>query len=335
MTLRDDLPPVALVLSGGNALGAFLAGAHEALHRAGIRPAVVCGTSVGAVVGAIIAGNRDEDRLPRLRALWDRAALPSIFAGPRAMRQHVGSITSRMAGVPGIFGHHLPATEGLHDATPLRESLVRLVDFAVLGETGVSFRINAVDAANGEELVFDNHADRIGPDHLLASAAFVPDFPPVEVEGRTLVDGSLARNIMLPPADWLFAEGPRLCIVLDCIDPMTGPPRDFDQLLRCRQELPFAQQARQQLAALMREAELRSAAAKPWRGSLTVLHLFNPAGTDAHSQRQWDYSAETLGERHESGMRVAEDALEWLVDASFPEGAVVLREFRRPVADNA
>ncbi|WP_245505191.1 patatin-like phospholipase family protein [Neorhizobium sp. S3-V5DH] len=51
-------PEVWLCLSGGNALGAYHAGAYSALHAAGIRPKRVDGTSVGAVVGALIAGNR-------------------------------------------------------------------------------------------------------------------------------------------------------------------------------------------------------------------------------------------------------------------------------------
>ncbi|WP_375165015.1 patatin-like phospholipase family protein [Rhizobium hidalgonense] len=60
-----------LCLSGGNALGAYHAGAYSVLHRAGIRP-VRIGTSVGAIVAAIIAGNNWDNRLARLgRVLGD------------------------------------------------------------------------------------------------------------------------------------------------------------------------------------------------------------------------------------------------------------------------
>src|SRR4051794_4100231 len=37
---------IALVLAGGNALGAFEAGAYQALHDAGLRPDWVVGTSI-------------------------------------------------------------------------------------------------------------------------------------------------------------------------------------------------------------------------------------------------------------------------------------------------
>ena len=46
-----------LVLQGGGALGAYQAGAYEALAIAGHRPSWVAGISIGAVYSAIIAGN--------------------------------------------------------------------------------------------------------------------------------------------------------------------------------------------------------------------------------------------------------------------------------------
>jgi len=63
---------VVLVLQGGGALGAYQVGVYEALHAAGIEPDWVIGTSIGAINGAIIAGNRPEDRVARLRELWRR-----------------------------------------------------------------------------------------------------------------------------------------------------------------------------------------------------------------------------------------------------------------------
>ena len=40
---------VALVLQGGGALGAYQAGVYHALHKAGIEPDWIIGTSIGAV----------------------------------------------------------------------------------------------------------------------------------------------------------------------------------------------------------------------------------------------------------------------------------------------
>ena len=47
----------AFVLGGGGLLGAAEAGMASALLDAGIRPDVVCGTSVGAINGAALAAD--------------------------------------------------------------------------------------------------------------------------------------------------------------------------------------------------------------------------------------------------------------------------------------
>jgi len=60
---------VALILQGGGALGAYQAGVYQALHEGDIEPDWITGVSIGGINAAIIAGNRRENRLPRLAAL--------------------------------------------------------------------------------------------------------------------------------------------------------------------------------------------------------------------------------------------------------------------------
>ena len=68
-----ELPgQVVLVLQGGGALGAYQVGVFQAMHEAGIEPDWVIGTSIGALNGAIIAGNPPAGRMRRLDAFWDR-----------------------------------------------------------------------------------------------------------------------------------------------------------------------------------------------------------------------------------------------------------------------
>src|SRR2546427_12595595 len=61
---------VVRVLQGGGALGAYQVGVYEALHEAGIEPDWVIGTSIGAINGALIAGNAPLHRLERLHTFW-------------------------------------------------------------------------------------------------------------------------------------------------------------------------------------------------------------------------------------------------------------------------
>ena len=51
---------LTLVLSGGHALGAFQAGAIDALLAGGVRFDRVLGTSIGAINGAIFCGNEPQ-----------------------------------------------------------------------------------------------------------------------------------------------------------------------------------------------------------------------------------------------------------------------------------
>src|SRR5258708_23382873 len=72
----EQLPgQVGLVLQGGGARGAYQVGVYQGLHEAGVEPDWVIGTSMGAVNGAIIAGNAPEERLPRLLEFWDKVRL--------------------------------------------------------------------------------------------------------------------------------------------------------------------------------------------------------------------------------------------------------------------
>src|SRR6516164_7770569 len=69
---RKKLGQIVLVLQGGGALGAYQAGAYQALQEAGIEPDWVIGTSIGAINASLIAGNAPDMRLERLREFWDR-----------------------------------------------------------------------------------------------------------------------------------------------------------------------------------------------------------------------------------------------------------------------
>ena len=61
----------AFVLGGGGVLGAAEVGMARALLEAGIRPDLVCGTSVGAINGAAIAANPTPEGAEDLLAIWD------------------------------------------------------------------------------------------------------------------------------------------------------------------------------------------------------------------------------------------------------------------------
>lgn len=67
---RPDHERIALVLQGGGALGAYQAGAYQALEERGFTPDWIAGTSIGSISGAIIAGNAAGNRVYRLEEFW-------------------------------------------------------------------------------------------------------------------------------------------------------------------------------------------------------------------------------------------------------------------------
>ncbi len=62
-------PTTAIVMSGGGSKGAFQVGALKRMYEVGIRPQIVCGTSVGALNGAKLAEN-SETVISELETLW-------------------------------------------------------------------------------------------------------------------------------------------------------------------------------------------------------------------------------------------------------------------------
>jgi hypothetical protein len=52
--------------------GACRAGVYEALAEADLYPERIAGTSIGAIDGALIAGNAPEPRIDKRQALWER-----------------------------------------------------------------------------------------------------------------------------------------------------------------------------------------------------------------------------------------------------------------------
>src|ERR1700688_3906594 len=56
---------IVLVFQGGGALGAYQAGVFQAIHEANIGVDWICGTSIGAINGALIAGNLTGQRVER------------------------------------------------------------------------------------------------------------------------------------------------------------------------------------------------------------------------------------------------------------------------------
>jgi len=204
-----------LVLQGGGALGAYQVGVYEALHEAGIELDWVIGTSIGAINGAIIAGNPPARRLERLSEFWQRTEHHSRrFPGGSNALINMLTMTQ---GIPGFFAPNpaswlgLNASAGIEEASyystaPLRETLGALVDFDYLNGRHTRLTVGAVSALSGEMRYFDSRDERIMAEHVMASGALPPAFPAVRIDGEPYWDGGLYSNT---PIEAVLDDRPR------------------------------------------------------------------------------------------------------------------------------
>src|SRR5262245_33260026 len=199
--MNPDRPKeVVLVLQGGGAIGSYQAGVLEALAAERVSPNWVAGISIGAINGALIAGNAPRNRIARLRDFWElvSSALPEPAWTPDGhTHRWLSSLAATHAlvfGVPGFFTPRIPpaplqpcGTPGAisyYDTTPLRETLERLVDFELLNGGNVRLSIGAVNVRTGNLPWFDTANQKLDVRHVMAAGALPPGFPQVATDGE-------------------------------------------------------------------------------------------------------------------------------------------------------
>ncbi|MGI6244335.1 MAG: FAD-dependent oxidoreductase [Pseudochelatococcus sp.] len=202
----DDIPTQnVFVLQGGGALGAFETGVVRGLEEHGIYPDIVAGVSIGAINGAVIAGNpRDPTRA--LEAFWKELTVtaPHHLLPDDAKRTAV-SMQILAFGVPSFFRPRWfpPAFDptqlpfnwtSYYDTTPMKSLLRKYVDFARLKDSPVRLLVSAVNVNTAELEIFDSYVDNMTPDHILASGSLPPSFPWTEIDGKSYWDGGIISN---------------------------------------------------------------------------------------------------------------------------------------------
>ena len=308
---------IALVLGGGNALGAYLAGACEHLHEQGVLPDRIVGASIGAVTGAILAGSPHERRLARLEEFWAEAALhtiPAMPSGHRGRQVYNGAHVALAAalGRPSIFGHRypglwsilpgMPGDVALYDHAPLRRTLERLVDFDRLNRAEMRFTVACTCVETGEDVYFDTTRDEIRPEHILASAAIAPLFPPVEIGRRLLGDPGYANNLPLDPVFDPPPERDVLCVAVDLFSLKTSRPASLDAVLQRAQNIVFASAGRRRIEALKREYALHQEL-RPDGPRVRLVHLAYQAASHDIAAKSLDYSPSSIRDRWGAGQR--------------------------------
>ncbi len=371
--LRRAHDRIALVLQGGGALGAYQAGAFEELAASECEPDWVVGVSIGAVNAAIIAGNPPAKRIERLTDFWHRISSGTPqFTDPTSLMPWLRALTENgeqrgllnqfsawhaaWVGIPGFFQPRLPPAPfqppgsvgalSLYDTAPLKSTLESLIDFDLINDGGIRLSLGAVHVRTGNSHYFDNTQVRIGPEHVMASGALPPSFPPVEIDDELWWDGGIVSNTPLHHVlDMRDNDQSLLVFQVDLFSARGDVPRNFDDVLKRQKDIMYSSRTRyssnmvaeltntrcavaELLAAL--PANLRGLAAVHYLkdfadvAPLDIVHLIYRQGPFEGESKDYEFSRASVLERWEAGRRDLRDTLahpDWLKRAGQDSGA--------------
>ena len=366
-TSDDARPPAtglpdahrALVLQGGGALGSYQAGVYEALLAC--EPALdwVAGVSIGAINAALIAGNAPEHRVARLREFWHLVSSGPgqqwpHWAGERRWLNQFSASTAMMTGIPGFFEPRLAPVLMLggaapllsyYDTAPLKATLERLVDFDRINDGAMRFSVGAVNVRSGNSVYFDNRRQKIGPEHIMASGALPPGFPPVHIDGEDYWDGGIVSNT---PLQYVLDEHERderlLVLQVDLFSARGGLPRTMGEVLARQKDIQFSSRTRmntdvlasnlnlqEQLAELLqslpaeqrRHPAVELLCAQLQHAPIDIVQLIYRQKPYELDSKDYEFSRITVEEHWEAGMRDLERSFtnrEWLRRVSHGAG---------------
>lgn len=335
----SDAPQSVLVLQGGGALGAYQAGVYEALAAEGHAPDWVAGISIGAINAAIISGNAPEERVGKLRAFWDGVSHELLYrldVGNGFARRAFNETSANWAatfGIPGFFTPRLPTPLpewpnelgrlSFYDTTPLRRTLLDLVDFDRINHGETRFSVGAVNMMTGNFAYFDNSSNRrIGPEHVMASGALPPGFPPVEIDGEWYWDGGLVSNTPLQYVLDNRSPCEMTVFQVDLFPSRGAVPKTMADIAQREKDIRFSSRTRMNTDLSKRLQDMRAAAQRLSHklppelrsdpdlhhllgcrpaGAVAVMHLINrPRGYETMS-KDYEFSRMTVTEHWEAG----------------------------------
>ena len=357
----EEMP--VLVLQGGGALGSYQAGVYEELMGEGVTPRWIAGISIGAINGALIAGNPPERRVQALREFWRQVSSwqpGTVGWGTETSRLVASEASAVMAatfGAPGFFLPRVPpawmqppGTPGamsVYDTAPLARTLGELIDFDLLNDGSTRLSVGAVHVQSGNFSYFDTRRQRLGPEHIMARGALPPGFPPVAIDGQLYWDGGIVSNT---PLQYVLDEEPRpeLCVFqVDLFSARGEVPRTVIEALEREKDIRYSSRTRlntdafkrlqtargavhRLLAKLPEELQededvrlLRSLASS---SGVTIVHLINKRRAHHTQSKDYEFSRQTIEEHWSAGRADVRRTLahpSW-TGRSRPSGGVVV-----------
>lgn len=337
--MRNGFDHEILLLQGGGALGAYQAGVYEGLLEQGVAPTWVVGISIGAINAALIAGNPPERRVERLREFWTRIAvdvappLPAWLDSLRPATNYMAAMSAATVGIPAFFTPRIPppwlagdgaeAALSMYDTNPLKGTLEELVDFDLINHGGLRLSLGAVDVRKGASVYFDSQSTTIHADHVRASGALPPGFPPVTIDGEHYWDGGVVTNT---PITYVTDQRPMTTarmIQVDNFYALGELPRNLREVSERAKDIQYASRTRFNIERIQEIGEIAAAArrlldklppelkADPDAQKLdavcderswTIIRLINRRPSRSGAVKDYEFSRATITEAWAAGL---------------------------------
>jgi len=153
-------------------------------------------------------------------------------------------------------------TEGalsVYDTTPLKATLEELVDFDLINSGQVRLSLGAVDVRKGTSIYFDTKSTRIHADHVRASGALPPGFPPVMIDGEYYWDGGVVSNTPITYVSDARPLTTARIIQVDVFNSQGELPQNLSQVSERAKDIQYASRTRLNIEQIREIGELRAA----------------------------------------------------------------------------
>ena len=181
-TGRVGQPRIGLALGGGGAKGLAHILMLETLDELGIRPHVIAGTSIGAIIGALYAAGLSGKEI--------RAQIEQFFVDQGEAAQNLFALPKSVRWLD--FIDPALAIGGLLDSSDFIAWLGEVLPTQRFRKLEIPLKVVTAELSTGREVIIKS-GDLLPA--LQASMAVPGVFPPVELDGRMLVDGGVANPL--------------------------------------------------------------------------------------------------------------------------------------------
>lgn len=186
---------IALVLGGGGSRGAYEIGVWQALRELGIKPDIVCGTSVGSINGAVIV----QDEFELAVKLWQELDTAMIFDVdiPKNSSKKTPAIQMDIAGMPleeaKAYAKEIIKNKGAA-AGGLSSILEKYLDEDAIRKSQVEYGLTTVElpALTPHYLYKEEIPHGKLLDYIIASSSIAPAVQPHKIDGIEYIDGGFA-----------------------------------------------------------------------------------------------------------------------------------------------